>query len=833
MTIKSTFSPAAHTFGHITDIYIYICLPDRNYVQEDSCLPDQDRIHEDLADTVPLTHDDLGCPIRRDRLYHQDNTGATAKPLSGPPVSPSLFRSTGASAPERPSPKAIQASIKESATLAAAISMQWKEEVSAMRRELAELRRDLCKELRAFNSNFNTFTQHYNTWSPQGGNMAAGAGAGLGAGAGPSTGTGTRAWPGAGAGSGPGPGPGAGRFGTSTADRGAGGAREKKPQISKVSVGTQARSKVLVRQSTADAAVNCPEEKDEKKGARRGLPKQLSMDPSILASPQSMYVESAIPLSLDPILPVSVRAVKPETLDVTAVLTRAESELAVDGAVLSSSDMATNEPTLTTHGTAPLSLETAPESPQGSSTPEQEMIITPQQTDVGPRNNSLPQSEPSFTDNTNPPDSKQIHKDTIQLPYPVPVVTVSPPDEQDYDIVSDSESPDVVTVDKPDSGPQDPTAVSSTYSALENTDSSDPTQEELQPSESPVSISQGSTSVCDAPTPQFDPVTLSDLDSGITCPSIVVSEYLDSDDPASPPGSVTDPDPIITFPDHPSDLPDEEKTSVSTFASSSVETPPNPESQESQDSDWPPLPEPLDTTTIYHADLVHFDLVMLTSLDQDDLDSVFMDPEPEPFDISVDSLSNVEDLDPPMYQSDSPSSPLPSVDPAAMGPLDPSESTEFVCLDPAMEYHMSQDVASGLHDILPQVTVTISPPSSVSPDTSLELDFGPTSPASEPVLSSSPDLQEITSEDLLSMESDDVTAEILECVAVSHMAVGPVEEDVPGSPEAASSEQAFLWYRWQKRGHRRDSMYRSASVELWSGRYEYNSAEITYVSLTL
>ncbi|KAE8289745.1 Disks large-associated protein 2 [Larimichthys crocea] len=499
---------------------------DRNYVQEDSCLPDQASVHEDLADTAPLTHDDLGCPIRRDRLY-QDNMGATAKPLSGPPVSPSLFRSPRSSAPERPSPKAIQASIKESATLAAAISMQWKEEVSAMRRELADLRRDLCKELRAFNSNFNTFTQHYNTWSPQGANMAAGADVGLSGGVG--TGTGSRS----------GAGVGAGGLGTSVADRGTGGAREKKPQVSKVSVGTQARSKHLVRQSTADAAVNCPEEKEE---------------------------------------------MKAET--------------------------------------------------------------------------------------------------------------------------------------------------------------------------------------------QFSPEA------------------------------------------------------------------------ESQDSEWPPLPEPLDTTPIYHADLVHFDLVMLTSLDQDDLDSVFMDPEPDPFDLSIDSPSNTEDLDPPIYQSDCPSSPLPAIDPATLCPLDPSQSTESVCSDPALDYHLSpipQDVSSEF----PQVTVTISPPSSVSPDTSLEMDFGPTSPAPDPLPpdtapSPSPppspsDLADFPMEDvdLPHVEPDDMIVETVECMAVSQEYLDLVEGVPRGSPERPSSEQAFLWCRWQKRGQRRDSMHRSASVELWSGRYDYNSAEITYVSLTL
>ncbi|CAG5866266.1 unnamed protein product [Menidia menidia] len=405
-----------------TRSHSYLRAIQAGYSQDDDCITP-------VASTVTSTiRSTTGCPIRRDRLYHQDNMGATAKPVSGPPVSPSLFRSPRSSAPERPSPKAIQASIKESATLAAAISMQWKEEVSAMRRELAELRRDLCKELRAFNSNFNTFTQHYNTWSPQAGNVAAGAGTGLGEGVGTGAGTGPRA--------GSGLGPGRATMG----DKGTGKAREKKPQISKVSVGTQARSKVLVRQSTADAAVNCPEE---------------------------------------------------------------------------------------------------------------------------------------------------------------------------------------------------------------------------------------------------------------------------------------------------------------------------------------------DTTPIYHADLVHFDLVMLTSFDQDDLDSVFMDPEPEPFDLGADCSFNAEDYDPLGYHSDSQSSPLPTV------------------------------------------TVTISPPSSVSPDTSLEIDFGPTSPGPDSPLSevepSSPDVQELE-------KSDYDVAEIMECMDATQEAVSLAEEiegGTPSSPERLSSEQAFLWDRWQRRGQRRASLHRSASVELW------------------
>lgn len=808
-------------------MYIYICLPDRNYVREDSCLPDQTSIHEDLAETAPLTHDDLGCPIRRDRLYQKDTMGATPKPLSGPPVSPSLFRSPRSSAPERPSPKAIQASIKESATLAAAISMQWKEEVSAMRQELAELRRDLCKELRAFNSNFNTFTQHYNTWSPQGGTMAPGAGVGLGGGIGPGAGTDTRA--GVGAGVGVGVGAGAVGLGTSSADRGTGGAREKKPQVSKVSVGTQARSKVLVRQSTADAAVNCPEEKEEKKGAKRNLPKQLSMDPSILACPQSMYVESAIPLSLDPILPGSVRAVQPEPFDLTAMASRAEPETELpDHAAVSSSDVATNEP-ITICGTRPLSLEKAPEGTQDSVTVEQEILITPELINVDETKKPQSDAEPSQTPDMKSPDAEVYERDKIQLPYPVPVVTVSPPEEHDYDNMSDSESPDVITVDKPDPVSRDPITVSSPYSSLKDPDPSDP-----KPSDDTQMASLSDILDQDTVTPIYS------LEADVRCPSIVVSEYLDKDSPASPTDSDTNPDSIITLPDDPPDLPQEQMMLVSTFPSSSVEPHPNTE-PESQDSEWPPLPEPLDATPIYHADLVHFDLVMLTSLDQDDLDSVFMDPEPEPFDLSVDSPSNAEDLDPPLYQSDCSSSPVPTVDSPTMCPLDSSQLTESVCLDPVMEYrlaHLPQDVASELDEVpLPQVTVTISPPSSVSPDTSLEIDFGPTSPVSDPIppdTDPSPSDPEGTpSLDLTHKEPDVIITETLECMAVSQEYEEFVEGETSGSLERSSSEQAFLWCRWQKRGHIEESMRRSASVELWSGRYEYNSAEITYVSLTL
>ena len=949
----------------ILQIHIYICLPDRNYVQEDSCLPDQASEHEDLADTVPLAHDDLGCPIRRDRLY-QDNMGAKAKPLSGPPVSPSLFRSPRSSGPERPSPKAIQASIKESATLAAAISMQWKEEVSAMRRELADLRRDLCKELRAFNSNFNTFTQHYNTWSPQGGNMAAGGDIGLGRGAGTGSRSGTGV--GVGVGAGVGVGVGVGGLGSATTERGTGGAREKKPQVSKVSVGTQARSKVLVRQSTADAAVNCPEEKEEMKGARRSLPKQLSMDPSILACPQSMYVESAIPLSLDPILPSSVKTVEQETFHLTAVPSTTEPDPEPelpDHAVVSSADVVVIE-SVSTPGTVPVSSEVALANPQGSVTVEKEMLINPQLIHVDPANESHVDTEPFHPVDMKSPDSELIERDKIQLPYPVPVVTVSPPEEHDYDVMSDSESPDPVTVDKPDPVSQDHNTVSLPYSLIDEPNPADPMEFEPKPSDLPMVPSsdptgQGHVTVYDAPTLDLDTVTPCIVETDTGCPSIVVSEYLDTDSPASPADSDTNPEPIITLPEYLSDPFPEQITSVSTFGSTSGETQLITD-PESQDSEWPPLPEPLDNTPIYHADLVHFDLVMLTSLDQDDLDSVFMDPEPEPFDLSVDSPSFAEDLDPPAYHSDCPSSPMspmPTVD-TVLCLLDPLQSAESVCLDPAVEYRlaqMPQDVTSELHKVpFPQITVTISPASSISPDTSLEMDFGPTSPvpdplppdtdgpsspvpdplppdtdgpsspvpdplppdtygpsspvpdplppdtdepsspgpdplppntdepsspvpdplppdtddssspvpdlflhntdaplspgpdrlppetdgSSSPVLDpfppdtdpSPPDPEDDPLVDLPHMEPDEMIVETLECMTISQEHGNLMEVETPGSLERSPSEQAFLWNRWQRR-ERRESLHRSASVELWSGRYEYNSAEITYVSLTL
>ncbi|XP_058604589.1 mucin-2 isoform X2 [Onychostoma macrolepis] len=156
------------------------------------------------------------------------NESSTLYGDSSPTTTPSL-PPLKTNAPIRPRP--VQSSVQETADLALAISQQWREDVSAMRKELAELRKDLCTELRAFNRNFSTFTQHYSTWSPN--------------------------W-----------------------------VRETQTAAPQVSVSTQAGSKTLVRQNTADAAVNCPSPVD---------PNVLSMSPSELADKNVLRVSASSP----------------------------------------------------------------------------------------------------------------------------------------------------------------------------------------------------------------------------------------------------------------------------------------------------------------------------------------------------------------------------------------------------------------------------------------------------------------------------------------------------------------------------------------------------------
>ncbi|XP_058254484.1 proteoglycan 4 isoform X6 [Hemibagrus wyckioides] len=164
-----------------------------NEVLEGTGLLNEDNFFNKEADMTSMSQRDLSHPTRESesRSLYSNLSSTTVPSLS--PHKPSI--------PVRPRP--VPSSVQETADLALAISQQWREDVSAMRKELAELRRDLCTELRAFNSNFSTFAQRYNTWSPN--------------------------W-----------------------------AKGSQNRSDHVSVSTQAGSKTLVRQNTADAAVNCP-----------------------------------------------------------------------------------------------------------------------------------------------------------------------------------------------------------------------------------------------------------------------------------------------------------------------------------------------------------------------------------------------------------------------------------------------------------------------------------------------------------------------------------------------------------------------------------------------
>lgn len=188
---------------------------------EGTGLLNEDNLLSEGPDITSMACGDTGLRRRGDEsstLY--GNSSPTTTP-SLPPLKTSV--------PIRPRP--VQSSVQETADLALAISQQWREDVSAMRKELAELRKDLCTELRAFNRNFSTFTQHYSTWSPS--------------------------W-----------------------------VRETQTAAPQVSVSTQAGSKTLVRQNTADAAVNCPSPVD---------PNVLSMSPSEPADQNVLQVSASSP----------------------------------------------------------------------------------------------------------------------------------------------------------------------------------------------------------------------------------------------------------------------------------------------------------------------------------------------------------------------------------------------------------------------------------------------------------------------------------------------------------------------------------------------------------
>ncbi|XP_023680636.2 disks large-associated protein 2-like [Paramormyrops kingsleyae] len=179
-----------------------------------SLLNEEDNLEED-DDGSSLTYQELESVHGEDVTRSQPSTSSTVTAVSVPPASPPAFRvpPSSAPAPEPQVPQALQA-FKESAGMVAAFSMQWKDEISAMRCELAELRRDVCGELKTFNSNFFNFTRCYNMWAlcREGGAAPPTA---------PPTATAT---------------------------------------IGRISVGTQAGTSGLVRQNTTDASVMCQPE---------------------------------------------------------------------------------------------------------------------------------------------------------------------------------------------------------------------------------------------------------------------------------------------------------------------------------------------------------------------------------------------------------------------------------------------------------------------------------------------------------------------------------------------------------------------------------------------
>ncbi|KAJ7988907.1 hypothetical protein DPEC_G00314050 [Dallia pectoralis] len=753
-------------------------------------------VRRDVADTVPLAHDDLGCPIRRDWPYRQDSIGATAEPESGPPVVPSLFRppKTIPQSPERPSPKAIQASIKESAHLAAAISMQWKEEVSAMRRELSDLRRDLCTELRAFNSNFNTFAKHYNTWSPQ---------------------------PGAAGG---------------TGDTG------KRAKVVQVSVGTQARSKVLVRQSTADVAVNCPEESEapiKQAVVRRRLPKQISMDPAILRRPASMFVEGSIPITLDQVIldPVPVVQTEPFPVDSSSIVVTSEP--------LGQNTVSHPYPI----GLGRTKVDPAVENPQGllrsypwtPCSPDPASIATANVYRVD-KDNSKDRSRDDdnvASKDTDKPytvtDAESIHSTNVKrnvqepsmtyLSYTLPVVTVSPPQESD----ADSSPSDAESVASPD-----PASVC--LSGPETFDlgfivSSAP---EIEPPFSADAFS-GFRSLPSTNKCSFEQL---DQESDTICPTVIITPESPTDlnlvDVRLSP-SDQEPQDLATacLPDLP-DLPDPIPINTVVFQSGivvhayPVTVDSFDEFDELLEPEWPPCPEPADQATECPSDpfVVHLDLTIFNSSDESDLDSVFLDP-PEPLEtgsVSSSDLSPVAMYTPPDPVSLSP----PSLD---------HESTylmELMCEDPAIDYqlgHTTDDLTSAFtKDTETQLyPVTLHSPGPVS----LRLGTPSTTSHPEPLI---PDPASFTfppfgvapveSEDAAGGATDPSSEDACE-------ETGPQEgKKAPGTSHC---DQTFLWDRWQQKMPQWEprSMKRSSSVELWSGRYEYNSAEITYMSLTL
>ncbi|XP_066568508.1 disks large-associated protein 2-like [Amia ocellicauda] len=132
---------------------------------EGGSLLNEDTLQDDEAESSSALQE-LDHLCREDLPHSQHSTCSTVTAISVTPASPPAFRVplTNTSAADTAVPQVIQ-TFKESANMVAAFNLQWKDEISAMRYELSELRKDICGELKTFNSNFLNFTQCYNMWS--------------------------------------------------------------------------------------------------------------------------------------------------------------------------------------------------------------------------------------------------------------------------------------------------------------------------------------------------------------------------------------------------------------------------------------------------------------------------------------------------------------------------------------------------------------------------------------------------------------------------------------------------------------------------------------------
>ncbi|KAI4871660.1 hypothetical protein NFI96_005532, partial [Prochilodus magdalenae] len=716
-----------------------------NEVLEGTGLLNEDILPNKETDITSMAWRDASRSGREDesRSLYSNRSSATAPSL--PPHKTSI--------PIRPRP--VQSSVQETADLALAISQQWREDVSAMRKELAELRRDLCTELRAFNSNFSNFTQRYNTWSPS--------------------------W-----------------------------AKETQHPAPQVSVSTQAGSKTLVRQNTADAAVNCPSPVD---------PNVLSMHPPEPLNTNVLHVSTPGPLfQTDPHSqlaelddPTFANLTPPEPVDLASLCWPE-----LDPDPMTPPDPP--EPEL------PLDLGRFSK----ATTPERVEIVL-DFTNLEPVNLAnlhWPKLDP---DNISPPDpsSPQESLDPIILQpsvqEPLEELHQSPPSPGlgmstvQQHATARSVSPIVLVEPFEDS----------MYSNMED-------YTVLEPDDSIV----------------LSHLTPESMDlSDLKWPSL---ESLDTELPS--PGSADLPDPptpeTIDFDEstgHAEEDPEEEE-----------EDPPFPElldtiflqpaTPEPVDSDVsnPPTPEPmspaLSSPTAFEAEPQP--VVLWSKRETIDLNQS-ISPVEEPLDVSNLSWPEMdpEILSPlePVFMdpSDMYSPDLSPVESGAMrfpGPifkdLTDQSLEESAALDQVTAYPLKPDTLdSATIDLLESETLFSAILCSVEPDV---LDFETTT-MDEDLEIQDPDSSSPATIDPATVHPFNLS--LLELQAA--LDVSRRETTDNGSPRGtmASSSSSpscrdFLWIRWQRRARGRMPMSRSASMEIYHKKYSNNS-EMSYMSLSL